>query len=173
MRRAAVRDSDRTTTSGLVIAVTSTIFDNGKHVAIDGDKATCGNCKGAFRILSSARRMSCHGRRVVLDGDPVLCPCGQIKVVAGADSKIFHEEGNASRNVQTTGAVPPVASTLPSASLARYDEKVKCISRTSALAGYPYYIETADGRTYSGRFDYRDDLPRVDTMAAADNYVVH
>ncbi|AQQ34948.1 TPA: PAAR domain-containing protein [Burkholderia orbicola] len=173
MRRTAVRNGDPTTTGGFVIAVASTIFDCGKHVAIDGDKATCGNCKGAFRIFGSARRMSCHGRRVVLNGDPVLCPCGQNKVIAGADSMIFHEEGTQSRNVPTTDIAPPDASTVQSDSPLQYDEMVKCIAHTSVLAGYPYYIETADGRTYSGRLDYRGTLPRVDTMMSADNYVVH
>ncbi|MFP3663349.1 PAAR domain-containing protein, partial [Burkholderia sp. SIMBA_043] len=60
MRRTAVRDGDPTTTGGFVIAVTSTMFDNGKHVAIDGDEATCGDCKGTFKIFGSAQRMSCH-----------------------------------------------------------------------------------------------------------------
>ncbi|WP_043173966.1 PAAR domain-containing protein [Burkholderia ambifaria] len=169
MRRTAVRDGDPTTTGGFVIAVTSTMFDNGKHVAIDGDEATCGYCKGTFKIFGSAQRMSCHGRRVVLNGDPVLCPCGQNKVMAGGDSMIFYEEGNASSIAPATDSARP-PSFPPSF---QYDEKIKCIARGSTLAGYPYYIETADGRTYSGCLDYSGALPRIRTMAAVGTYVVH
>ncbi|WP_334040159.1 PAAR domain-containing protein [Burkholderia ambifaria] len=174
MRRTAVRDGDPTTTGGFVIAVTSTMFDNGKHVAIDGDEATCGYCKGTFKILGSAQRMSCHGRRVVLNGDPVLCPCGQNEVMAGGDSMIFYEEGNAPSTAPAIGSARPVAPTEQlEAAPFQYDEKIKCVARGSILAGYPYYIETADGRTYSGCLDSRGALPRIDTMAASGTYVVH
>ena len=55
MRKAAVRNGDPTTTRGLVIAQASTIFDEGKHVALSGDEATCGNCKGRWRYMARAR----------------------------------------------------------------------------------------------------------------------
>ncbi|RXV67176.1 PAAR domain-containing protein [Burkholderia stabilis] len=169
MRRTAVRDRDPTTTGGFVIAVASTIFDNGKHVAIDGDEATCANCKGAFKILGSATRMTCHGQRVVLDGDPVLCPCGKNKVITGCDSKIFYEEGNALTDTASTIEARPFMPIAPS----QYDETVKCMARVSTLAGYPYYIETADGRAYSGRVNNSGMLPRIDTRTAAGDYVVY
>lgn len=169
MRRTAVRNGDRTTTGGFVIAVSSTIFDNGKHVAIDGDEATCGNCKGAFRIIGSAKRMSCHGRKIVLNGDPVLCPCGRNNVIAGDDSMIFYEEDNTSTSLAASIDAQPPPPTVPP----RFDEKIKCTARASTLAGYPYYVETADGRTYSGRINDSDSLPRIDTRAAADDYVVY
>ena len=57
MSRRAVRNGDPTTTGGVVIAVTSTMFNHGKQVALDGDKATRGNCEGAFPIVGGAHRM--------------------------------------------------------------------------------------------------------------------
>ncbi|WP_260433668.1 PAAR domain-containing protein [Burkholderia sp. Bp8998] len=50
------------------------MFNHGKQVAVDGDKATCGNCEGAFPIVGGALRMMHHGRCVALEGDAVLCP---------------------------------------------------------------------------------------------------
>ncbi|WP_122169542.1 PAAR domain-containing protein [Burkholderia stabilis] len=173
MRRTAVRDRDPTTTGGFVIAITSTIFDNRKHVAVDGDEATCGNCKGAFKILGSAQRMSCHGRKVVLNGDPVLCPCGKNKAIAGGDSRILYEEGKASADAVTTTDAEPFAPTERWVAPSQYDETVKCMAHTPTLAGYPYYIETADGRTYSGRVSDSGLLPRIDTSATAGDYVVY
>nr|WP_269139157.1 PAAR domain-containing protein [Burkholderia diffusa] len=61
MSRRAVRHGDPTTTGGIVIAVTSTMFNHGKRVAVDGDKATCGNCEGTFPIVGGAHRMIHHG----------------------------------------------------------------------------------------------------------------
>ena len=174
MRRTAARDSDSTTTGGFVIAVTSTIFDNGKRIALDGDEATCGNCNGAFKIFGSATRMSCHGRRVVLNGDPVLCPCGQNKVIAGGDSRIFYEaDSGTSRQVAATREARSPTSPTQSAAPSGYDEKLVCTTRKSILVGYPYHIETADGRTYNGRLDPSGELPRIDTGNKPDEYTVY
>ncbi|MEK6345932.1 MAG: PAAR domain-containing protein [Burkholderia sp.] len=97
MNRRAVRDGDPTTTGGIVIAVSSTLKNHGKKVALDGDKATCGNCKGTFPIVGSAHRMIDHGRRLALDGDNVLCPCGRNRLIASSGSMIFYG-GSGGRN---------------------------------------------------------------------------
>ncbi|SAK99012.1 hypothetical protein AWB81_05658 [Caballeronia arationis] len=55
MLKAAVRHGDPTTTRGFVMAYSSTIHDDGKKVALNGDEATCGNCEGVFRIFGPAR----------------------------------------------------------------------------------------------------------------------
>ncbi|WP_174963193.1 MULTISPECIES: PAAR domain-containing protein [Burkholderia] len=172
MRRTAVRDSDRTTTGGFVIAVTSTIFDEGKRVAVDGDAATCGNCEGALKIFGSARRMSCHGRNVVLNGDPVLCPCGQNRVIAAGNSKIFYEEGDNARGVtkvETQSCVPPIQSAVAP----QYDEKVRCTAHTSTLTGYSHHIVARNSGAYSRRVNSSGALPRVDTEKTADDYVIY
>ncbi|VWB08214.1 bacteriophage gp29 protein [Burkholderia pseudomultivorans] len=91
MSRRAVRNGDPTTTGGFVTATTATMFHKDKHVALDGDEATCGNCKGSFKIVGSATRMTWHGRNVVLEGDHVLCPCGTNRVLAGSDCTIFYD----------------------------------------------------------------------------------
>src|SRR5271156_2086059 len=89
MRKAAVRHGDPTTTRGFVIAYSSTIHDDGKKVALSGDEATCGNCKGVFKIFGTGQGMSEKGRVVVVDGDQVLCPCKKNRVIAGSNPGIF------------------------------------------------------------------------------------
>ncbi|MBN3728669.1 PAAR domain-containing protein [Burkholderia sp. Ac-20379] len=91
MRKAAVRNGDRTTTGGTVFARAATLDDNGKKLALDGESATCGQCEGVFRIVSSCTCMSDNGRQVVLNSDAVLCPCGRNEVVAGGDARVFVE----------------------------------------------------------------------------------
>ena len=61
MRKAAVRHGDPTTTRGFVMAYSSTIHDDGKRVALSGDEATCGNCKGVFKIFEPARECPKRG----------------------------------------------------------------------------------------------------------------
>jgi hypothetical protein len=53
-----------------------------------------------------------------------------------------------------------------------YDEQVRASAMGAALGGYPYFIETADGRAFPGRVDFRGTLPRVITNASADDYTV-
>jgi uncharacterized Zn-binding protein involved in type VI secretion len=89
MSRRAIRNGDPTTTGGIVIAGTASIFVNNKHIALDGDKATCGNCEGKFPIAGSAVSVVGRGRAVAVEGDAVLCPCGQNLLVAGNDCTFF------------------------------------------------------------------------------------
>jgi uncharacterized Zn-binding protein involved in type VI secretion len=123
MRKAAVRHGDPTTTRGFVIAVTSTIFDNRKQVALSGDEATCGNCKGAWKIYGTGKGMSEKGRDVVVDGDLVLCPCKKNRVIVGSNPGIFLHTGNGSASATvTSSATPTAASSIPV-----YDEQVALI----------------------------------------------
>lgn len=91
MRKAAVRHGDPTTTRGCVIAYSSTIFDGGRQVALSGDEATCGTCKGAFKIFGTGDSMTEKTRSVVVEGDRVLCPCGKNRVIVGSNPGIFLE----------------------------------------------------------------------------------
>lgn len=96
MHRSMVRHGDPTTTGGLVFAFVSTMFDDGKRIALHGEEATCGNCKGAFKIFGSGTDCTEDGRATVLHGDPVLCPCGRNKVIAGGDAGCHVEVGGQS-----------------------------------------------------------------------------
>jgi len=97
MRKAVVRHGDPTTTRGFVIALSSTIHDNGKKVALSGDEATCGNCKGIFKIFGTGQGVSQKGRDVVVDGDRVLCPCGKNRVIVGSNPGIFRKTNGGAR----------------------------------------------------------------------------
>lgn len=162
MSLALVRHGDPTTTRGFVIAYSSTMHDDGKKIALFGDTATCGNCKGEYPICGTGTGMSEAGRDVVVHGDKVLCPCGKNRVIAGSDAGCFLEKEAEAFSVSSTRA--PVAGENPSVSWT-YDERVRALSQTrTELDGYPYCIETQDGRTYSGRLGVDGSLPRVSTV---------
>ncbi len=96
MRKAAVRDGDPTTTRGFVIGTSTRINEGGKKVALDGDEATCGNCKGLHKIIGTGRGISDKGRKVVVDGDSVLCPCKKNRVIVGSNPRIYLTTNNGS-----------------------------------------------------------------------------
>lgn len=77
------------------MAYSSTIHDHGKKIALSGDQATCGNCKGAWKIYGTGTKMSDKGRAAVLDGDRVLCPCGKNRVIVGSNPSVWVTDNGA------------------------------------------------------------------------------
>jgi hypothetical protein len=61
----------------------------GRTVDLNGDEATCGNCKGAYKIFGTGKGMSENSRDVVVEGDLVLCPCNKNRVIVGDNPGIF------------------------------------------------------------------------------------
>lgn len=167
MRKAAVRHGDPTTTKGFVVALTATIHDAGKKVALSGDQATCGNCKGLFNIFGTGQGMSERGRAVVVDGDLVLCPCKRNRVFVGSNPGIFIESGGGDASSPAYAAQSSPLSTPP----ITYDEQVRAVA-SAVPVGYPYFIETTDGQKLAGRLGADGKLPRINTGAVAD-YTVY
>jgi uncharacterized Zn-binding protein involved in type VI secretion len=169
MRKAAVRHGDPTTTRGLVMAYSSTIHDHGKKVALSGDEATCGNCKGAYPIFGTGQRMREKGRVVVLDGDRVLCPCGKNRVIVGSSPGIWITTSDGSAGAK--------ASTANNSSLAAsiYDEQVTLMDRVNGqpLSDFPYRFRGADGTVVEGVTDASGRTSRVTTAGAANLDLEH
>ena len=152
--------------------------EDGRHrrMTFLGHKAWCDRCKSAGEIFAAAgchesRRMfdGTSGRRQALGGDKVLCKCPSppsIIPVYGLRSKVF-DDTDGVRN-----ATAEVSSGQWSRERRDFDEQVRSVVNGTALAGYPYFLETADGRTSSGRTDAEGNLPRVETQEA-DKYIVH
>lgn len=168
MSRRAVRNGDTTTTGGIVIAVTSTMSNHGKQVALDGDKATCGNCEGTFRIAGSAQRMIHRGRCVALEGDAVLCPCGQNRLVAGSDSSIFYggKGGHNAANPFVTRSAYAPTRHAPGSDI--HDEQYVLRDAESGrpLASVRYRIRLSSGKIFTGVTDETGHTQRVTSAYA-------
>lgn len=154
MRIPIVCNGDETTTRGKVVAFTATIHDDGRKIALFGDQATCGNCKGLWNILGTGEGMGENGRVAVITGDRVLCPCGRNRVIASADAGMFIHLDTGSTVSQETAT---------HADEFRYDEQLHAVTTLVSIAGYPYYIEATSGEVYSGRVDASGLLPRITT----------
>lgn len=147
MRKAAIRHGDPTTTRGIVFAYSSTIYDDGKHVALSGDEATCGNCDGTFKIFGTGKGMSEKGRNVVVEGDLVLCPCKANRVLVGPSPGIFLTTHSNEESSIANAIAPNVARTLSESE----DEIEHFFEIVDAVSGKPVegmnYKVQGNGRT--------------------------
>jgi uncharacterized Zn-binding protein involved in type VI secretion len=144
VRKAAIRHGDPTTTRGVVFAYSSTIYDDGKHVALSGDEATCGNCDGTFKIFGTGKGMSEKGRNVVVDGDRVLCPCKRNRVLVGPSPGIFltSSEGSA---VPNAVAQSVAATSVDSEEVEHFFEIIE-VDSGKPVEGMNYKVQS-NGRT--------------------------
>jgi hypothetical protein len=150
MRKAAVRHGDPTTTGGIVIAFASGIYDDRKRVALTNDEATCGNCKGTYKIYGTGKGISQKSRNVVVDGDKVLCPCGRNRVLVGRNPGIFLEtDGGA---LQQTRETPVSAGNTPEQWIAFTLKGGGCNEGLQCIAHF------ADGSTEYGTLDSRNSV---------------
>ena len=160
MRIPVVRFGDPTTTGGKVLAVRANIHDNGKKLALHGEHATCGNCKGSWPMFGTGDKMCDHGTPVVIQGDRVLCPCGKNRVIAGADARCFvHKEPDASKTAGTTD------SSREAAQPAQHDEQFTLLDDTRRpLSNLRYRIVTDSGQIFTGTTNAAGQTQRVLTQ---------
>ncbi|WP_109482905.1 PAAR domain-containing protein [Paraburkholderia sp. C35] len=157
-----VAKGDMTTTRGRVMEGSSTWYaDNGQTLARYHDLATCGNCKGLFPILGTARDWMDDGRPLVKHMDRVLCPCRNNRVVASGSSPFVYTSESKAATAQSVSSRPITA----------FDEQIRATGNAT-FHDYPYFIETTDGRSFSGRVSQGDHLPRVFTETT-DDYQIY
>jgi uncharacterized Zn-binding protein involved in type VI secretion len=150
VRKALVGQGSPTTTGGVVIGGSAThMMDRGKPFALYGDEATCGKCRGTFKIIGTATRRTYRGRAGVVEGDLVLCPCGQNRVMASPNPGCFYWPD------EDSGAGATSTSQAANASSATYDEQY--VLRDGAtgqpLAGASYQISSSSGHVWRGLTD--------------------
>ncbi len=163
MAKAAVRNGDPTTTRGFVIAQSSTIFDDNKKVALHGDQATCGTCKGSYPIYGTGQGMSELGRNVVVEGDLVMCPCKKNHVLRGVNPGIFlHSDSGA--QASATAAMRANSYTESPRELEDYDEQLRLLSPEDIpLSRLAYQITLENGDIHSGVTDLDGRTQRICT----------
>jgi hypothetical protein len=135
---------------------------NGQTLSRRNDIATCGNCEGAFPIYGTADTILDEGLPLVRHLDRVLCPCNENRILSGHPEFLIREGGDSNRTHVIAERAVPASNQL--------DEQVHA---TGIAERYPYFIETADGRTFSGRIDTSGALPRVLTGESAGQFTVY
>ncbi|NMM00442.1 PAAR domain-containing protein [Paraburkholderia sp. RP-4-7] len=160
MRKAAVRDGDPTTTGGIVIGSSTRITDHGKKIALDGDVATCGNCKGTHRIFGTGKGISDKGRNVVVDGDSVLCSCGKNRVIVGNNPGYFINSDYGSAATSSASTVSP---TNESIDLQAYDRYFQLLDQNgNPIAGALVQVQNPAGETQEVTTTPEGKMPNIE-----------
>jgi uncharacterized Zn-binding protein involved in type VI secretion len=141
-----VRLGDSTTHGGKVITGSPNASYMGIPIARVGDQVSCPKCEGVHTIITGAPHAFDHGDAIACHGD--LVSCGAKLIARNADGN--HQEDYLSSTVIQE----------------KYDEQVAAIDQATnnQIAFYPYFIQTASGKTYAGRTDYNGNTPRIYTL---------
>lgn len=159
MRIPVVRFGDSTTTGGKALAVKGHISDKGKKIALHGEHATCGNCKGSWPMFGTGKGINDHRTQVVIERDRVLCPCGKNRVIAGDDVGCFIHKHPGASNTTTQAE---------SSRAAQYDEQFTLLDEANRpLANMRYRIVVNDERVITGTTNASGQTERVATQRAA------
>lgn len=181
MKRHYITLGSYTTAGGVVVSATSRKTLDGARAAVEGDKIACPSCKSTGRIVCTGPRIPdvCDGKAMALENDFCVCGCVPPPRLIPAQSRWFQtiegsgkaESGEAvAERVFQNADGNWVRIKEPGSDDDPYDEQAHLVA--SAIAGVPYYIETMDGRTFSGRIDENGLLPRIDTYGE-DEYNIY
>lgn len=166
-KRYHIRDGAKTTAGGTVKASTTWYKVDGVPLACEGDLVDCPACgiQGAIQCVMPRISQHLNGREFALSDDLCICNCSPAPKLIAEQTVKF----------QLLALVPDElvhsASVTPARPLASpgYDEQPRLVA--PPIEGMPYFIVTAEGRTFSGRAGPGGLLPRIETQGE-DDYTV-
>jgi uncharacterized Zn-binding protein involved in type VI secretion len=163
-----IRERDKAACGGIVVEGDQTCISHGRAYAFQGARVACPrNCViadgYAFSTLTNGRSQVIHGM-VTSGGCPLYSTLNDVDGVGNERGDAIAERHflNADGHWEPLKAPGPLDAT--------YDERPYLIA--PPVEGVPYYIETMDGRTFSGQIGADGLLPRVDTYGE-DEYKVY
>ena len=171
MARALIRLGDSTSHGGTVIEAPVRFTSDGIGIARVGDKVTCpipGH--GTNHIVSGDPTFIVDGQPVAREGDKTACGADLIPsqfVTTVSNGSVSSGSPNVAERPTTDDQRAEVKK--PESHEDQYDEQVHLIE--PSIPGIPFYAETMDGRTFSGRTGPDGQLPRIDTFGE-DAYTV-
>ncbi|MFM0111494.1 PAAR domain-containing protein [Paraburkholderia nemoris] len=138
----------------------------GHPVAFIGSAAFCDACSSVGVIAKAGgpkRRKHC-ATEIALEGDILLCKCPTPpRMVAAMQDISRHDDMAKSMGAMISSRTANGG--VSSVAMSAYDEQIEA-KQGRLFEGYPYFIETEDGRVVSGRLDSGCLLPRVYTEAS-------
>ncbi|BCQ27094.1 PAAR domain-containing protein (plasmid) [Caballeronia sp. NK8] len=169
MRRFAVV-GDKLSNNGEICDYKGAFFLlGGRQAALINGAAYCPVCQTTGYIAKEGgpRRMTIGASEIALEYDVVVCGCPEYpRIFARLAGEAWYDDLAESLGVIGAESAAPARAF----SVRDFDEQVRA---AGASEGYPYFIEIADGRKFSGRIEYGGVLPRIMTGANAGNYIVY
>lgn len=162
-----IRYGDKTACGGTVVEGDQTCTSHGRAYSFQGARIACR--KNCVIVEGFPRSTLTNGRAQVIHGMTTSggCPCystlNDIDGVGNEGGETIAEK----HFLNADGYWAPVRA--PESHEDPYDEQPHLVA--PPIEGVPYYIETMDGRTFSGRTGADGLLPRIDTYGE-DEYAV-
>ncbi|MGN7102204.1 PAAR domain-containing protein [Ralstonia holmesii] len=169
MRRNFLKKGDGSTAGAEVLEGEETCTHNGTALTFIGAKVYCYACKTVGLIAAQGPRWPdfMMEKEQALEGDICICKCQPPPIMIASQNDSFqsfeHHElaalgfGESSNPLRTA-----LSATRHFNACSSYDEQTHLVS--PGVEGIPYYIETADGRAFSGCVPANGLLPRIDTQ---------
>jgi uncharacterized Zn-binding protein involved in type VI secretion len=170
VKRYHITEGATTTAGGVVRASSKGMRLNGVPVALEGDAVDCPACaeQGVIKCVTPRLEHRFGVKECALSDDLCICGCNPSpKLIANQtlmSQTLLVVDEDAARAPVRTGAVP-----APAPGEQRYDEQTQL--QAPQVAGMPYFVQTRDGRTFSGRVGEDGLLPRIETCGV-DDYTV-
>ena len=168
MSRPVIVTGDRTGHGGVVIEGAPLTDTHGKSIARVGDRVTCPKegHGGVTIIATGDSTLIIDGRPVARHGDTTSCGA----MLLSSQAVTYTQDGAAAgpSDGGESGSSPEGSTEAATAPVRfGWDEQVKLAvsGDTAIMVGLPWFIRTADGRTFSGRLGDDGQLPRIDTIA--------
>jgi hypothetical protein len=154
---------------------------HGHQAALIGGEAYCPVCKTIGYIAKDGgpRRMSFFISEIAAHDDVVVCSCPEYpRIFAMLAGEAWYDDmaetlGSVGTRETKNGGAPLTSLAESTADYAKFDEQIRASASSVRLEGYPYLIEMADGRVFSGRVESGRTLPRMMTGENADEYTVY
>lgn len=170
--RPFISRGDQTDHGGVVVEASLMTDTHGKGIARIGDKVTCPKQgHGPTVIVSGDPTMIIDGKPAARHGDK--CACGATLIATQAVSTVSDGSSSSPQAASASQAERATAAGYIAAEPRKelkFDEQTLLVvsNGTATLVGLPWFIKTADGRTFSGRLDENGQLPRVITESEQD-----
>ncbi|MBF6986300.1 PAAR domain-containing protein [Cupriavidus sp. IK-TO18] len=168
--RCALRNGDKTSTNGVLIATGRSVFHRDAIVGVEGDHATCPACKAGGPVMNDCYpAFDIDGKQVLVTGARVHCKCAINPIVTHSRSDFVIEVNRSGRQALLRPEASPLASSKPAQpASADYDEQVHLVDEITQkpLAGVAYVIDVSDGTSYSGHTDEDGFCQRIMTAKA-------
>ena len=174
-----IRQGDTTSHGGTVLEGSPFDLCMGKPISYFGHKVYCPKCKGIFPIAEGVTTTSFYGQGVAVAG--MKTSCGALLIASQFTDTVEWSTGTWQAAEQSTataaaaaqlapGALPPRSSSAALEGAEIYDEQTQL--HASESGGIPYFVETKDGRRFSGRATMEGIIPRVETYNE-EEYIVY
>jgi uncharacterized Zn-binding protein involved in type VI secretion len=163
-----IRLGDKAACGGTVIEASMVEISHGRGYSFQGARMACNkNCliaEGFLRsTLSNGRCQVTHGQ-ITSGGCPLQSTLNDIDGVGNESGEGIGEKHFLNADGAWAGVKPLEPDEAP------YDEQTRLIAVT--IEDVPYFIQTMDGRTFSGKVGADGMLPRIDTYGE-DEYTVY